>query len=392
MKKELVLLVVLGLVAPAMAVTLTGAQVGTTNVGAIGYSGNGQAAKPDPTRVSGFALKITVDNGAVITACTRAAENANGANYGIFPGNINLANPASPVYNDAVEPDNLHGVGGASAIGTGQVIIAMGALHTSAPLPPASGQLVNITVSKSCTVTVQSDSARGGVVGEDAQTMTVSTLTFPMVLESAPLAPTISATQGTLSDRVRLTLASAGATSYSVYRNISNSTTGAVLLSSSAGASYDDITPHGETIWYFAKATNSAGTSGFSTGASGYITECFPAGTQKADWVTLGRPDCWCYSRQCKGDATGSSEGKSNYWVSTGDLNILKSAWNKTAAQVIGTNLACGDFSHTSEGKSFYRVSTGDLNILKSNWNQANGPAAGCNAAKALTPATAPIP
>jgi len=109
------------------------------------------------------------------------------------------------------------------------------------------------------------------------------------------------------------------------------------------------------------------------------ITDCY-TGPQLAQWIAVGKPDCWCASnnpRQCKGDADGLSQGKQNYWVSTNDLNVLVGAWNLPITSLTG-NQICADFDHLPQGKQNYRVSTNDLNILVANWNISNGPAATC--------------
>jgi hypothetical protein len=99
----------------------------------------------------------------------------------------------------------------------------------------------------------------------------------------------------------------------------------------------------------------------------------------------LGSPECWCYPRQCLGDADGKPYAKPQYWVSIPDLTILKAAWNKTAAEIVGVfepttgvPLACADFDHLPYGKGNYRVSIPDLTILKANWNIGGGPAGTC--------------
>jgi hypothetical protein len=101
------------------------------------------------------------------------------------------------------------------------------------------------------------------------------------------------------------------------------------------------------------------------------------------EWVQVGEPVCWCYERQCHGDADCKAQGKSKYWVSTNDLDILIAAWSKTFAEIDGQTvstvpLICADFDHKAQGKQQYRVSTDDLDILIANWNKANAPAADC--------------
>jgi len=107
--------------------------------------------------------------------------------------------------------------------------------------------------------------------------------------------------------------------------------------------------------------------------------DCFPCThPDYAEWVTVGKPECWCYPRQCHGDADGLPYGPEiNYWVSIPDLGILKSAWNKPLASLVANEI-CADFDHLPYGKEDYRVSIPDLTILKANWNIPNGPDPNC--------------
>ena len=43
------------------------------------------------------------------------------------------------------------------------------------------------------------------------------------------------------------------------------------------------------------------------------------------DWLKFGKPACWCYPRNCRGDADGFKQGNlsSFMYVYTNDLNIL---------------------------------------------------------------------
>jgi hypothetical protein len=101
------------------------------------------------------------------------------------------------------------------------------------------------------------------------------------------------------------------------------------------------------------------------------------------EWLEVGEPICWCFSRQCHGDTDGKPQGKQQYWVSTNDLEVLIAAWNKPFNEIDGKTvdkvpLICADFDHKAQGTQNYRVSTDDLDILIANWNQANAPAADC--------------
>jgi hypothetical protein len=81
-----------------------------------------------------------------------------------------------------------------------------------------------------------------------------------------------------------------------------------------------------------------------------------------ADWQAWGEPDCWCYQRQCRGDADGVKTGP--FWVAIPDLNMLRTAINKTDVALQGVpNGICCDYDHTKTGP--FRVAIPDLNIMR---------------------------
>ncbi len=95
---------------------------------------------------------------------------------------------------------------------------------------------------------------------------------------AAPAAPVVSATDGIYEDRVVVTWkAVATASSYEVYRNTGNATSGDNFrkLGESMDCIFEDNTAeYGTTYFYFAKAKNSMGASvKFSTGDSGYVAK-----------------------------------------------------------------------------------------------------------------------
>jgi hypothetical protein len=50
------------------------------------------------------------------------------------------------------------------------------------------------------------------------------------------------------------------------------------------------------------------------------------------DWIEGGKPECWCYPRQCHGDCDGELEGdpKGGYFrVGAVDLDILLASWKE---------------------------------------------------------------
>jgi hypothetical protein len=108
---------------------------------------------------------------------------------------------------------------------------------------------------------------------------------------------------------------------------------------------------------------------------------CFPSvgGTypaQYADWVTMGKPACWCSKTstppgsgyQCDGDADGKTEGAATKWrVSGNDLNLVIANWKKKITDPALN--PCADIDHKYEGAATkWRVSGNDLNIIIAHW------------------------
>jgi hypothetical protein len=114
--------------------------------------------------------------------------------------------------------------------------------------------------------------------------------------------------------------------------------------------------------------------------------ECFPSSNPRyADWVAFGKPLCWCYARQCRGDADGKKQGSAfagYMYVSTDDLNRLIAAWQvkeppKGPGIATIPNGICADFNHDRQGSAFagyMRVSTDDLAIMITSWQVKEPP------------------
>ena len=160
---------------------------------------------------------------------------------------------------------------------------------------------------------------------------------------SPPVPTGVSATDGAYTDKVRVTWnSSSGATAYEVWRHTSNSSGSASKISNPdpTGTSYDDTTAvAGTTYYYWVKAKNAGGTSGFSSSDSGYrqsaltitTSSLLPDGTvDRAYSVTLA-----------------ASGGKTPYTWSL-DSGNLPDGLNLSSGGVIsGTPTASGTFNFT---------------------------------------------
>ena len=122
------------------------------------------------------------------------------------------------------------------------------------------------------------------------------------------------------------------------------------------------------------------------------VSDCLIGGNafagEKAKWVEYGSPDCWCYRKQCRGDADGTKEFFKP--VMANDLTVWKAAYNQSKATVqtitAGTHNTpgiCADFDHKDE--FFKPVMAGDLTIWKAYYNIADGSVPECDVAPVIT-------
>lgn len=115
-------------------------------------------------------------------------------------------------------------------------------------------------------------------------------------------------------------------------------------------------------------------------------SECFNNNLgHYAAWVQFGKPDCWCYRYNCRGDANNAQEGNALggfYWVGQNDLSRVIAAWQikeppKGPGIATIPNGICADFARDQEGNAlggFYRVGQNDLNILIASWQIKEAP------------------
>jgi hypothetical protein len=96
------------------------------------------------------------------------------------------------------------------------------------------------------------------------------------------------------------------------------------------------------------------------------------------DWDSWGKPDCWCYQMQCRGDTDGKRTGP--YWVAIPDLNLVALAYGQRDnvlrnVEYLGVPGICADFDHRRTGP--YRVGIPDLNIIAHYYGERTVPV--CN-------------
>lgn len=146
------------------------------------------------------------------------------------------------------------------------------------------------------------------------------------LVPTAPGVPTgVAASDGTFGDKVQITwTAPAGATAYEVWRNTSNSSGSATKISATdiTGTSFDDTTANvGTTYYYWVKAKNAGGTSGFSGSNSGYrsITNNAFASriTLMGPSVTTTGSNSGATKETGEPNHGGNSGGKSVWWTWT---------------------------------------------------------------------------
>jgi hypothetical protein len=97
----------------------------------------------------------------------------------------------------------------------------------------------------------------------------------------------------------------------------------------------------------------------------GYADEGVP-GSEYARWEAFGKPDCWCYCRQCRGDIDGSKIGP--FYVQSLDLALFRAAFNERTLPEGGE---CADLNHIKTGP--FNVQALDLAIFRTYFNQRTG-------------------
>jgi hypothetical protein len=82
-------------------------------------------------------------------------------------------------------------------------------------------------------------------------------------------------------------------------------------------------------------------------------------------WEAWGKPDCWCYAKQCRGDADGCGTGP--FQIGIPELNGFRDCFNRSDLSM-PPECICYDFDHAKTGP--FRVAIPDLNLFRIYFNK----------------------
>jgi hypothetical protein len=158
------------------------------------------------------------------------------------------------------------------------------------------------------------------------------------------------------------------------------------------GAGSTDVTVAPDTLRGGVVGSTFAVTSVYEDGAFTQVNFAAPdcyIGPDYAEWVAVGKPDCWCNAQQCHGDADGAIEtfGRANTptWVGDNDIAVLALSYRSA----VGSEDICADFDHATEtygrANTPTRVGDNDISVLAA-WYRGTAVPGDCNTASPVTP------
>jgi len=367
MKKFVLVLALVALATPAWAgvtVSCTAGSDADCNLITVSYNNT------EANNVRAFALNISVSTGTIVSASNYNAD------YDIYPGQVVIVDgvitePNTPVCKSTY-PDTLGG------LGTTGMTIEMASLYHQGvePVPAKSGTLLKFRVSGSSgTITIAGNSTRGGaVIMENPDQVITPTLTGCVINcvtlpgkatnpDPEHLATGVSATHDLF------WTAGSGATSRDVYFGTVTPPETKVIADGTV-LTYDTGTMSngGKTYYWQVNEKNSGGTTTGDIWRFTTVNECLKnTATEYSQWVLWGKPNCWCYKRQCRGDGNGTKNIGGT--VQSLDLAMFRTAFNKndTVLTTI-TNGICSDYNHTKNIGG--RVQSLDLGIFRTYFNK----------------------
>jgi hypothetical protein len=353
MKKIVLSMLVLMLAAPAMATdcNIMAVPEGTTGVVQIWYDATGALPRA-------FALDITVDSGQTIDAISDLS-----ADYWVYPGSIDIndAGEVNDVGTPVADPCDLPSdTEPGLPFPTTGITIEMGSLYVGGPnAPDPCDMLCKVEVSGDCNLTVTANVGRGKVVQEGA-TQAVTNLPITVFVPGAStftISGNVASGAAPIKDLEGVTITGLpgppvtdinGDYTAVVNAGFSGSTTPTKTQWSIPGKVYTNVQADAPNEDYTATAT-----------------ECYNlAGPDYGLWsTTFGSPNCWCYRKQCNGDADGVMTGP--FAVGIPDLTNFQNSYNKVG--IVSAPLICSDFDHVTTGP--FRVGIPDLTVFQTYYN-----------------------
>lgn len=280
--------------------------------------------------------------------------------YGIFPGRFrDFIDPTTPDWPDHnYMPITPWAAPGAENTGLGwpKIVVELGTLWATGSgdinKPALTGNLFTFDVNsenyQDCNLTVAVNVLRGGIVGSTADPITDTNLPFTKKVNFAPPGCPVPNCVGGTSAACIAAINAAGFIGVPRYDETGVPGTGQVV-----GTVISQVQPPSPP------AIPCNTTIAFSD--VNYPIRPTATAALYTNWVARGKPTCWAYSRQCRGDATGTKQLQ--YWVAGNDLNLYKSAQGKLES-ILPVNGICADFTHSKQLQ--YWVAGNDLNLYKS--------------------------
>ncbi len=191
--------------------------------------------------------------------------------------------------------------------------------------------------------------------------------TATITMAAPPSAPTnVSASDGTYVDRVEVTwAASSGATSYTVFRATSNNTwVQKTTLGMTSDTIYNDTTASVmKTYYYWVKASNTYGASGFSAYNTGYRSDGrppAPAGVSASDGTYVDRVEVtWAASSDATSYTVYRATSSASWATKTNLGATSETSFNDTTASVMKTYYYWVKASNTYGASGFSAYNTG---------------------------------
>jgi len=391
MKQRILLIVAMLLIAaPAVATVNINVVQDSVEPNKLTVSYNCTASEA----VRAFALDFTLTNPgnpiltfSNIADFNRGESNKPGGGYGIFPGQFGYQiDPANPdwytEYYYPVAPSNDVDSNG-QGMGESKMIVELGTLYKDSNAPGTSGTLFTVRVDpnsgQTCSeLAVTTNTIRGGVVLENGSSVTpvITVIPTTICLVNCPDPPatlTYPAADGNNGRYEVSWAAAANADGYELERSADGGGTWIpVPPGTFSGTTACDDVNNGAYRYRVRSTASGCDPSAWMTGTSDCtVTLCHPADSNLANWYSVGKPRCWCYARQCRGDHDGLRTGNAitgyQYVVSADLTQFMQAYLVKEPPKGPGLqgepNLCC-DFDHNRTGNAitgYQRVTAPDL-------------------------------